>query len=66
MTMSSRFDLEVLGEERADVLGHRGVDGDANDGAEPPPAHALLDGLEQVVGLELLDRDLGVAGDAEG
>ena len=42
------------------------VDGDADDRAEAPPAHELLDRLEQVVGLELLDGQLGVARDAEG
>ena len=38
----------------------------AHHGAEAAAQHALLDRLEQVVGLELLDRHLGVAGDAEG
>ena len=46
--------------------GMRLVDGDADDGAEAAPAHELLDRLEQVVGLQLLDGQLGVARDAEG
>ncbi len=58
--------LEVLAEDAADALRHVLVDGDADHRAEPPPAHEALDGLEQVVGLELLDGELGVAGHAEG
>ena len=45
--------------------GQLGRDRDAHDRAEPAAAHALLDGLEQVLGLELLDGDLGVARHAE-
>ncbi len=39
--------------------------GDADDGAEPAAAHELLDRLEKVVRLQFLDRELGVARDAE-
>ena len=58
-------ELEVLLEDAADALGHVVVDRDADDRAEAAAAHELLDGLEQVVGLQLLDGELGVARDAE-
>jgi len=57
--------IEVLHQDVADVLRHRGFNGHAHDRAESPLPDALLDGLEQVVGLELLDHHLSVAGDAE-
>ena len=59
-------ELEVLGERVADEVGQRRRDGDAHDRAEAAAAHALLDRLEQVLGLELLDRDVGVTRHAEG
>src|SRR5665647_1881681 len=58
--------LEVLAEDDADALRHLLVDGDADHRAETPATHEALDGLEQVVGFELLDGELGVAGHAEG
>ena len=57
--------LEVLAQDVAHALRHRLVDGDADDGAEAAPADELLDGLEEVVGLQLLDGELGVARHAE-
>ena len=44
---------------------HRALDLEADRLAEAPPAELLLDRQEQVVGLVLLDREVGVAGDPE-
>ncbi len=63
--MSVSLELEVLGEDVAHTRRHLLVDGDADDRAEPAPADELLDGLEEVVGLQLLDGELGVAGHTE-
>ena len=57
--------LEVLAQDVPHALRHRLVDGDADDGAEAAAADELLDGLEEVVGLQLLDGKLGVARHAE-
>ena len=43
-----------------------GVDLEADGPAEPPAAQLHLHGLEQVVGLLLLQGQVGVAGDPEG
>ncbi len=58
--------LEILAEDAAYARRHLLVDGDADDGAEAAAAHELLDRLEQVVGFQFLDGELGVAGHAEG
>ena len=44
---------------------HRALDLEADGLAEPAPPQLLLDGEQQVVGLVLLDREVGVAGHAE-
>ena len=44
---------------------HRPLDLEPDGLAEAPAPDLLLDGLEQVVRLVLLDRDVGVAGDPE-
>ncbi len=58
-------DLEVVGEDLPHARRHPLVDGDADDRAEAPPTDELLDGLEEVVGLQLLDGQLRVTGDPE-
>ena len=59
-------DLEVLGEDVAHELRSALLDRTAHHVAEAPPPHAFLDAFQQVVGLQLLDCHLGVAGDAKG
>ena len=50
----------------ARVVGrHRALDLEADGLAEAPPPELLLDRHQQVVGLVLLDREVGVAGDPE-
>ena len=44
---------------------HRPLDLEPDRLAEAPPAELLLDRQEQVVGLVLLDREVGVAGHPE-
>ena len=46
-------------------LGHRPLDLEPDGLAEAPAPDLLLDREQEVVGLVLLDRDVGVAGDAE-
>jgi len=60
-------DLEVLGELMSRTnCGVRSSIETAHHVAEAPPPHAFLDAFQQVVGLQLLDCHLGVAGDAKG
>ena len=58
-------DLEVLGEDVEDARRHVGVDLQQRDRAVAQLLQAAVDGLEQVVGLVLLDLEVGVADDAE-
>ena len=60
------LEIEVVEQDAAYVVGGRGVDRQAHHRTEPAAQDALLDGLEQVVGFELLDGHLGVARDPEG
>ena len=60
------LEVEVVEQDRAHVVGRGLVDREPHHRAEAAAQHALLDRLEQVVGLELLDRHLGVARHAEG
>ncbi len=61
---SSRTPMPLM-QDLAGDLGHRPLDLEADRLAEAPAADLLLDREQQVVGLVLLDRDVGVAGDPE-
>ena len=52
-------------QDLAGELGHGPLDLEPHGLAEAPAPDLLLDRDQQVVGLVLLDRDVGVAGDAE-
>ena len=59
-------DLELGGEEVDEVVAHVGADLEAEGLAEAAAAQLHLDGDEEVVGLVLLEGQVGVAGDPEG
>ncbi len=59
-------DVELTAEQLADLGDHVAVDLEAHGPPEAAPAQLELDGHEEVVGLLLLEREVGVAGDAEG
>ena len=58
-------DARAVDQDPPGDLGHRPLDLEPDRLAEPPAPDLLLDGLEQVVRLVLLDRDVRVAGDPE-
>ena len=58
--------VELALEQLADLVGHARVDLQAHRPAEAPPPQLELDGGQQVVGLFLLEGEVGVAGDPEG
>ena len=58
--------VELTDEQLADLVGRVGLDLEADRLAEPAPTQLHLDRREQVVGLLLLEGQVGVAGDAEG
>ena len=60
-----RIEAEALEQERTRVVRHRPLDLEADDVAEAPATQLLLDRHQEVVGLVLLDREVGVARDAE-
>ena len=57
--------VELAGEQGPDLVGHRRVDLEAHRPPEPPAPQLHLHRLEQVVGLLLLEGQVGVAGDPE-
>ena len=57
-------DFELLGDEQAQVLGHRRLDLDADHGAEAALLERRLEHADQILGL-FLDLDVGVADHAE-
>ena len=59
------FDGEVLDQDVEDAARHRRVDLEQRQRAVAQLLQPLVDGLEQVVGLVLLDHHVGVADDAE-
>jgi hypothetical protein len=62
----ARIDFQIVHEDLEDVSRHVVAGHHAHDGAEAPPPHARLDGFEQILGFQFLDRDIGVARDVEG
>ena len=60
-----RLDVELADEEGAHLLGHGLVDFEPHRPPEPPPPQLHLDGHQQVVGLLLLEGEVGVARDPE-
>ena len=58
-------EVELAHEQVADLVGDVGVDLEAHGPAEPAAAQLDLDRGEQVVGLLLLEGEVGVAGDPE-
>ena len=60
-SVTSKFSARMLS-TRAGIVG---VDLQQRDRAVPQLLQAAVDGLEQVVGLVLLDLEVGVANDAE-
>ena len=58
-------EVELPLEELTDLVGHRGLDLEAHGLAEAPAPQLHLDGGQQVVGLLLLEGEVGVAGDPE-
>ena len=59
-------EVELAQEQLADLVGDAGVDLEAHGPAEAAAAQLDLDRGEQVVGLLLLEGEVGVAGDPEG
>ena len=59
-------EVELADEQLAHLGGDPGVDLEAHGRAEAAAAQLDLDRGEQVVGLLLLEREVGVAGDPEG
>ena len=57
--------VELAHEQLEHLVAHRVGDLEADGPVEAAAAQLHLDGFEQVVGLLLLDREVGVAGDAE-
>ena len=60
-----RVQAQAALQQGARLVRHGALDLEAHDLAEAAPAQLLLHGHEQVVGLVLLDVEVGVAGDAE-
>ena len=60
------LEVELVDEQLADLGRHGPVDLEADGLAEPAPAQVEVDGGQQVVGLALLQVEVGVAGDPEG
>ena len=60
-----RLEADAAHQQVARAGRHRPLDLEADRLAEAPAPELLLDGHEQVVGLVLLDREVGVAGDPE-
>ena len=58
-------EVELAEQEVAHLVGDVGVDLEPDGPAEPAPAQLDLDRGEQVVGLLLLEGEVGVAGDPE-
>ncbi len=58
-------DLQVIHENRQHGRRHIRRHHEADDAAETPLPDALLDGFEQVLRFEFLDRHIGVARDVE-
>ena len=59
------FDVELSLEQLAHLVARVRVELQSHGAAEPAPAQLELDRREEVVGLLLLEREVGVAGDAE-
>ena len=59
-------EVELALQQLADLVGDVGADLEAHGPAEPAAAQLDLDRGEQVVGLLLLEGEVGVAGDPEG
>ena len=59
-------DFELGGEEVDELVAHAGLDLEAQRLAEAAPAELHFDRDEEVVGLVLFERQVGVAGDPEG
>ncbi len=59
-------EVELPGQQFAHLVGHGLVDLEAHRPPEPAPAQLHLDRGQQIVGLVLLEGQVGVAGDPEG